>query len=73
MPQTEFDVLYDRVLALEAFIEEFLPSLIAESSVRAKLEEQLQALAGQETEQRDGDRHWQASLAENVLTALRTG
>lgn len=74
MKESDFDFLLEKIAALESFIEEFLPPIIAASSARAQLEAQLHALADQETDSAsDPELHWKASLAEEVLTRLPTG
>ena len=70
----EDQALLDRLMAIEGFIEEFLPPLIAASPARAQLEAQLRALADQETDpSEDAEKHWQATLAEVVLHRLPAG
>lgn len=71
---SDADRLFDRLAALETFVETYLPPLIAASSARQQLEAQLQALAGQETgADSDPELHWQADLAERVLSRLQAG
>jgi len=74
MKDSDNDFLLDKIAALESFIEEFLPPLIAASAARAQLEAQLQALADQETDSAlNPELHWKASLAEDVLKRLPAG
>ena len=71
---SEIELIFERIAALESFIEDFLPPLIAASAARAPLEAQLQTLADQETSTAtDADLHWRAQLAENVLSRLQAG
>lgn len=74
MTEKDFEFLFERIAALEAFIVDFAPPLIAASEGRAQLEAQLQALADQETSTADDpELHWLATLAEDVLTRLKAG
>ena len=71
---SEMEFLFERLAALETFVETYLPPLIAASSARAQLEAQLQALADQETSTAtDAELHWQAEIAERVLSRLQAG
>ncbi len=74
MNETDLEFLCERVAALEAFIVDFLPPIIAGSGTRAQLEAQLQALADLETSSADDpELHWKATLAEDVLSRLQAG
>lgn len=74
MSESEIEFLMARLAAVETFINEFLPPIIAASAARAPLEAQLRVLADQETSTaEDAELHWRATLAEDVLRRLQSG
>lgn len=74
MNDADFDALAEHIAGLEQFINDVMPLLIAASSARAQLEEQLQAVAALETSTQDDPAlHYQATLAEDVLRRLQAG
>lgn len=74
MENPDIEFLMERLSAIESFVAEFLPPIIAASPARAKLEAQLRGLADQETSTReDPELHWRATLAEDVLSRLPVG
>lgn len=73
MERSEIEEMQERIWGIEAFLEEFIPALIAASSGRAQLEELLDGMADIETRPEDGEPHWIAGLAEKMLLRLRSG
>ncbi|CBA14739.1 hypothetical protein [Xanthomonas albilineans] len=70
--QRAISMLLDKVSALEHFIEDFMPLIIAASSNREQVEREMSKWALQETGEEDQEHHYRVQLAADVLERLQS-